>query len=90
MNRYRVTVSVKKTYIAVKEATFDVEAENENAAMDSAYDDAEKHVYFRSLDPEEDETEIEVTSAEFISGENPPDGTIPLCDKTIDMFGEEE
>ena len=86
MNRYRVTVSVKETYIAVKEATFEVEAENEDKARDEAYDQAENHVRISSSDADHEETEIDVTAAEWIAGTEPPDGSIPRCDKTPDMF----
>lgn len=86
MNTYRCTVSVTETRIAEEEVTFDVDADDEEAAMKQARDDAPKRVSFSSYDFDHDDTDTSLVSIEFIKGDAPDDGSIPRCEKTIDMF----
>ncbi len=86
MNRYRVTVTVTETRIAEEEVTFEIEAENEDAAKKEAPHQAKKLISFTSYDFDHDDTCTYVQSIEFIQGGDPPDGAIPRCDRTPDMF----
>lgn len=87
MNRYRVTASVKETYVATKEVTFEVEAEDEESAKKAARAQASDKANLDNDDADHDDTEVYVEAVEFIEGEDPPEGSaIPRCDKTQDMF----
>lgn len=87
MNCYRVTASVKETFIATKEITFDVEAEDEESAKKLARAQASDRANLDNDDADHDDTEVCVESVEFIKGDDPPEGSaIPRCEKTPDMF----
>lgn len=87
MNRYRVTVTVTETRIAEEDITFDVDAEDEEAAKKEARDLAPPKISFSAYDFDHDDTSTYVQSVEFIKGDDPPDVSgIPRCEKTIDMF----
>jgi hypothetical protein len=87
VNRYRVTVSVTETRTAEKQATFDVEAEDEDGAKSEAQDQGNDHVSFSADDFDHEDTNVFVRTVEFIGGDDPPeDAPPPRCDKTIDMF----
>lgn len=87
MNRYRIKATVKKTYVAEEEVTFDVDAEDEDQARASGRRHADEHADIGHFDADHEDTDIYINEIAFLAGEN-EDGTVTAirCDKTPDMF----
>lgn len=87
MNRYRIHATVRKTYVAEEDVTFEVEAEDEDSARKQARSEADDHADIYSSDADHEDTDIYVSQIDFIEGDLPEGEPVtPRCDKTPDMF----
>lgn len=87
-NRYRIHATVRKTYVAEEDVSFEIVADDLEKARELGGRDAPKHAdNVGKFDADHDDTDSYVQSIEILEGLDKEVG-IPRCEKTPDMFPE--